>query len=68
MNTKIKLLQLGKTQVDLLRELRNRGYTSMIPATVSSIINRKLNTPLAFKVRAEIDKILDEWEEEKNSK
>ena len=68
MNTKIKLLQLGKTQVDLLHELRNRGYTSMIPATVSSIINKKLNTPLAFKVRAEIEKILDEWEEEKNGK
>lgn len=68
MNIKIRLLQLGKTQVDLLRELHKRGYSSMVPATVSSIINKKLNTPQAFEIRGVIDKILDEWEKERGEK
>lgn len=66
MNTKIRLLQLGKKQVDLIEVLRSRGFSSMTPPTLSSIINRRDNGPLAQDVREEIDRILDEWEKEIN--
>ena len=68
MNIKIKLLELGKTQVSLLDELHKRGYKETTPSMLSLIINKKLNTPKAFKIRELCEKILDEWEEEKNSK
>lgn len=65
MNTKIRLLQLDKTQVDLLKVLQKRGYLRLAPQTLSAIIGRRLNTPLAERVRAEIDRILTEWETER---
>lgn len=65
MNTKIRLLQLGKKQVDLLAILQKNGYPKLGPETLSKIINRHLNTPLAYQVRENVDKILTEWENEK---
>lgn len=65
MDTKLRLLQLGKTQVNLLDILREKGYSTLCPQTVSIIINHRLNTPLAYRVREEIDKILTEWEKER---
>lgn len=66
MNTKVRLLQLGKKQADLLAELHKRGFEKLSPPLLSNIINRRVNTPQAFKIRELCDKILDEWEEEKN--
>lgn len=65
MNTKIRLLQLGKKQVDLLNLLQKRGFPSLCPQTLSAAINRRLNTPLACRVRNEVDQILTEWEKER---
>lgn len=65
MNTKIRLLQLGKTQIDLLEVLRKKGYSTLCPQTVSAMINHRLDTPLAYQVREEIGKILTEWEKER---
>lgn len=64
MNIKIRLLQLGKKQVDLVDYLQKNGYPTMCQQTVSAMVNRKLNTPLAYRVREEIDRILTKWEEE----
>ena len=68
MNTKIRLLQLGKKQVDLLAEIHNRGYKQIDPGLLSNIINRRINTPQAFTIRELCDKILDEWEKERGEK
>ena len=67
MNIKIRLLQLGKKQVDLLEELHKRGYRTISRQSLSDMINKRLNTPKAFTIRELCDKILDEWEEEKCS-
>lgn len=64
MNTKIRLLQLGKTQVDLVDYFMENGYPSMCPQTMSAIINMRLNTPQAYRVRHEIDRLLTKWENE----
>lgn len=65
MNTKIRLIQLGKNQRRLLEALHKRGETSLDPATLSKIINYKLNTPQADRVRREIEEILTAWEKER---
>lgn len=62
MDIKVRLVKLGKTQVNLLRVLHERGYKSLCPPTLSAIINMKLNTPQACRVRSEINDILKEWE------
>lgn len=65
MNTKIRLIQLKKNQQWLLEELHKIGERTVGVATLSKIINHKLNTPLAERVRKEIDQILDKYENEK---
>ena len=62
MNIKIKLLELGKKQVDLLDEVRKRGYPKLDPATLSKYINAHSITPQAKTVLAICDDILNEWE------
>lgn len=64
MNTKIRLLQLGKKQVDLLDELHKQGFTRVDPAGLSNAINHRTNTPLAYRIREETEKILEMWEKE----
>lgn len=62
MSIKIKLLELGKRQTDLLTELRKRGWKSLQPSELSIIVNGKLTTPKAQSVLAMCDRILTEWE------
>lgn len=59
---KIRLLQLNKKQIDLLFELRKRGYPKMSEPTLSKYISGASVTPQAEEVRGIIDTILDEWE------
>lgn len=67
MNTKIRLIQLKKSQKWLLEELHKIGERTVDIPTLSKIINHKLNTPLADRVRKEIDRILDEYENGKEA-
>lgn len=64
-NIKIKLLELGKRQTDLLYELRKRGFPKLTEQTLSKYINHVAVNPQAQQVREEIYCILDEWEKER---
>lgn len=64
MNTKLRLLQVGKKQIDLVDYLQKNGYPAMCPQTMSAIISGRLNTPQAYSVRREIDRLLTQWEKE----
>lgn len=57
---KMKLLELGRKQVDLISELERRGIQTN-PAELSNSINGNLNTPKGAKIRQECLYILDEW-------
>lgn len=62
---KIKLLELGKRQTDLLDELRRRGWKRLQQTELSTIVNGKLTTPKARSVLAMCDEILADWENNK---
>ncbi len=62
MDIKIRMLQLNKKQYELVDALKKRGFSGMCQSTISAIINRRLNTPIAYRAREEIDRILTEWE------
>lgn len=64
---KLRLMQLDKKQVDLLAELRRRGYTNMCQPTLSKYIRGHEVTPQARAVRELSYQILDEWESEEKS-
>ena len=44
--TRARLMELGKTQVDLLREIRKRGYPKCTEPYLSKIGGRKTAHPL----------------------
>lgn len=62
MSIKIKLLELGKKQIDLLFELRERGCRKLQPSELSLILSGKLTTPKAEHVLAMCNDIIDYWE------
>lgn len=64
MNIKAKLFELGKKQVDLLEELRKRGYAKLQPPELSTFINKRTTTPKANEVLELCCEILSEWEKE----
>lgn len=61
MNIKIKLLELNKKQVDLLNEVRKRGYPKLDPSVLSKYINGRAVTPQSKIVLALCENILAEW-------
>lgn len=58
---KMKLLEVNKKQVDLVFELRKRGYTNISQSYLSNIINDREQTASAQTVKDLIYQILDEW-------
>lgn len=62
MNFKVSLMLLGKTQVDLIKALSERGISTN-PPQISASLNERLNTPKAQKIRNESAKIIEEWGE-----
>lgn len=67
MDIKIRLLKLGKKQVDLLRELHAMGFTEIDPSILSAIILNKARNPKSLRVRALCDEILTQWENEQKT-
>ena len=59
---KIKLLELGKRQTDLLDELRKRGWKRLQQTELSTIVNGRLTTKKAQSVLAMCYEILEDWE------
>ena len=59
---KIRLLQLEKKQVDLLEELRKRGYPKLYASQLSRYISGADVSPQAEAVMETTKEILSEWE------
>lgn len=59
---KMKLLELGKKQVDLLEELKKRGYNKIYPSELSLMLSGSLTTPKSEGVIDCCYEIINEWE------
>ena len=60
--TKVRLAILGKKQVDVLSEVRKRGYANLEASQLNAYINERNTTPQAKAVMKIVDDVLDEWE------
>lgn len=63
MSIKIKLIELGKKQTDLVTELRKRQY-KIQPGELSQMLTGQITTPKSNVIKTAVKKILDEWEAE----
>ena len=63
-NILVRLAQLHKKQVDVIRELKKRGII-VYPAEFSNFVNGVMHPPKSDLVLSEADKILTEWEKQK---
>lgn len=61
---KVRLTQLEKKQIELLNEVRKRGYPRLAPCALSSYINGHVVGPQADAVLTITREILDEWEKD----
>lgn len=61
MHIKIRLLELNRKQVDLLKEVRKRGYPKLDPSVLSKYINGRDVTPQSKAVLSLCETILAEW-------
>lgn len=64
MNVKSRMTEIGMTQVDMMLELKERGF-SVQPPMMSSILRGVYTYPKALKILAECEKILEEKENER---
>lgn len=62
--TRARLCALGKKNVDLLDEIRKRGFPNLYETQLSRYIGHRDNGPQAMAVRELIQDILKEWEEQ----
>lgn len=60
MNIKIKLLELGRRQTDLVVELRKRGY-KIQPSELSSMLSGMLATQKTEEIKRVSEEIIEEW-------
>lgn len=59
---KMRLLELDKSQKDLLLAIRAKGYPKLQQPQLNQYINGALTTPLADEVMAVANIVLSEWE------
>ena len=59
---KIRLLKAGKKQVDLLEELRKRGYPKLYDTQLSKYLSGRDKSPQALAVIKIADEVVREWE------
>lgn len=62
-NIKVRLLLLKKRQIDLLEELRKRGYPNLYDSQLSAYISGTNKGPQAQAVMKLADEICSEWEQ-----
>ncbi|MBO5408905.1 MAG: hypothetical protein J6A61_05885 [Clostridia bacterium] len=62
MDIKVRLLILGKKQVDLLGEIQKRGFPKLSFSQFSRYVNKREISPQGNKVLDLSDAILEEWE------
>ena len=63
MNVKSRMAEIGMSQLDMMFELRKRGY-ELQPPMLSSILRGVYTYPKAKRILAECEKILAEKEHE----
>lgn len=61
---KVRLVQLGKKQRDLLPELKKRGFGDLAESQLSLAVNFKDKFPQTIKIQSAIREILSNWEKE----
>lgn len=61
---KVRLVKLGKKQVDLIPELAKRGI-KVDPTELSYAIRGITQTPKSAKILSAANEIVSEWEKEK---
>lgn len=66
MEIKIRLISLGKRQVDIIAALRERFHETISSPELSKIINGVRNDNKSHRVIDEIKIILGEWEKERS--
>lgn len=59
---KVRLMSLGRKQMDLLVEIRKRGYPRLQQPQLNAYINGAVTTPQSLVVMQLVDEILTEWE------
>ena len=63
---KIRLLMLGKKNVDLLHELHKiEKYRTLCASTLSDTLNDVRRSPQSNELRIECDKLIRQWEEKR---
>ena len=62
---KVRLVQLNKKQIDVLEEVRKRGYPKLGFAAFNRYFNGREITPQGEAVMKLADKIISEWEKKK---
>lgn len=62
MDIKVRLLKLGKKQVDLLDILRKEGFPNLYDTQLSRYISGRDKSPQAVKVIEKCEEIISEWE------
>ena len=65
---KARLAIMGNRQIDLLEELRKRGYPNLYATQLSSYINGHACGPQATAVKDLILDVLKEWEQENGAR
>lgn len=63
----VRLARLGRKQVDVISELRNRGFR-VTPAEFSFFKNGRVTTPKSETVLKAADEIVSQWEAERDIK
>lgn len=64
---KIKLLELNKKQVDLLAEIRKRGYPNLAASQLNVYINHPDHTAQCTAVLKLVHYILEMWAKERKA-
>lgn len=65
---KIRLIGLGKTQVELVEEIRRRYAETLLPQEFNKIIAGNQTGNKANRIKQETEIILKEWENERKRK
>ena len=59
---KIRLIELGKTQTELAKELQKRYHENIFVDTLNKVIKGKVTGPMAERVKLEIEQVLEDWD------
>ena len=62
---KLRLMELGRKQVELIPELRKRGIERITPSDLSVALKGDSQSPKSQKILSAANEIVTEWEQAK---